>query len=60
MTHLVAVLAGSGHQQLVGDRGPQRLVQPPVVQAGDRGQERVGHPPAGHRNHSQHLPGMVG
>jgi hypothetical protein len=59
VAELVAVLAGPGHQQLVGDRQPQRLGLLPIAQAGDGGQQPMGYPPAGHRGHPEHVPGRL-
>jgi hypothetical protein len=52
---VVAVLAGRRHQELAGDRGPQRLDQRLVVQPGHPRQQPVGDPPAGHRDDRHHL-----
>jgi hypothetical protein len=60
VAQLVAVLVRPGHQQLIGDRGAERLHQGLVLQAGDRGQELVGDPPASHRHHRKDLPCQLG
>ena len=57
---LVAVPAGPGHQQLGGDRLPERLVETPIVQAGDGGQQPVRGPPTDHRRYPQDPPGRLG
>ena len=57
---LVAVPTGPGHQQLGGDRLPERLVEPRVVEAGDGGQQPVRDPPADHGGHPQDPPGRLG
>jgi hypothetical protein len=60
VTDVIAVLTGHGSQQSGGDRGPQRLDQLAVVQAGHSGQQPVGHLATGHRDHRQDLPGGLG
>jgi hypothetical protein len=60
VTDVVAVFAGSGHQQLAGNRLPQRTIKLPIVQAGHGRKQLVGHLPTGHRNHLEHPPGRLG
>jgi hypothetical protein len=55
VTDVVAILAGRRHQQLVGDRGSQRLDQRLFVQSGHLRQQPMGDLPAGHRHDRQHL-----
>jgi hypothetical protein len=60
VTDVVAVLAGCRHQELAGDRGPQRLGRRLVAQAGHERQQPMGDPPAHHRDDRQDPGGGLG
>ena len=60
MAEPVAILAGSGHQQLLRHHLPQRTLQLLIVQTSHGGQQPMRHLPAGHRRHPQHLLWLVG